>query len=67
MLKKADNAKSITMIEGEKEQIKLAYNTVMADKLQNNKGKDVIISTYKLQKELTNQSADATATDKDSK
>ncbi len=67
ILKKADTAKNQTTEAEEKEQINLAYTTIVADKLHNNERKDVIISADELQKELTNQNVNTTATDKDSK
>ncbi len=60
---KADNAKTVTTIEEEKEQIKLAYNAVIVDKLDKEEKEEV--AAPKLQEELNNQNANATAKTKE--
>ncbi len=57
ILTKANTAKNQTIEAEEKEQINLAYTTVMADKLH--KGNDLTVSAEELGEALTNQNAKA--------
>ncbi len=57
ILTKVENAKTQTIEEEEKEQIKLAYNTVMADKLHN--GQESIVTSELLKKELDKQNVES--------
>lgn len=58
ILTKATTAKEKTVEEGEKEQIKLAYNAVLAEKRENTDNLD--ITKEELQKELDNLASDET-------
>ena len=59
ILTKATTAKDKTIEAEEKEQINLAYTTVMMDKLHSNKGNDLTVSAEELGEELDNQNAGA--------
>ncbi len=63
ILTKVENAKTQTIEEEEKEQIKLAYNTVMADKLHN--GQESIVTSELLKKELDKQNVESKTEDTD--
>ena len=65
ILTKANTAKNQTIEAEEKEQISLAYSTVMADKLHSNSGNDLTVTADELKQALDNQNADATV-EKDS-
>ena len=61
ILTKANTAKDLTIEAEEKEQINLAYTTVMADKLHSNSGNGLTVSAEELETQLNNQNAGATA------
>lgn len=65
VLTKAENAKNLTIKEEEKEQISLAYNTAIAEKL--GKGESTKVLAKELQPQLDTQNATATALDKRNK
>ena len=60
ILTKANTAKTRTILEEEKEQIKLAYSTVIADKLE--KGDKTAVTTGELEIELKKLNPDVTVT-----
>ncbi len=63
ILKKVDNAKTTTIVEEEKEQIKLAYNAILADKMEN--GNKEAIKAEELKTELKKQNPDVVVADKE--
>ena len=65
ILTKANTAKNQTIEAEEKEQISLAYSTVMADKLDSNSGNDLTVSAEELETQLKNQNAGAKTQDKE--
>ena len=65
ILTKANTAKDLTIEAEEKEQINLAYTTVMADKLHSNSGNGLTVSAEELGTQLNNQNAGAKTQDKE--
>ncbi len=63
ILKKADNAKTTTIVEEEKEQIKLAYNAILADKMEN--GNKETTKAKEIETELKKQNSDVTVAKKE--